>query len=287
MPKVSKTTNHVPSPNGNTTQETPSGNVLDRIRPVRATVGTIMMSLYGRPKTGKTRLACTFPKPLLVIGSEDGTASVIGSEGVDFVLLRRCEELREIVEGPLAAGKYKSAVLDNGTKFRDMRLSEILGLDGVPVTKGFGFASRENYMECATSLKEMWRPLLQLGRDRRINLVVIAQEANPSEDSSGNHDMIIPEIGSDLGKSLRNWLNAECDYIGQTLIRNKVVKTKVPQGDVTVEVEQKTGKAEYCLRVGPHEVYQSGFRIPLGKELKEDFLVDPTHAKILQLIQGK
>lgn len=43
------------------------------------------ISVYGRPKTGKTRLSSTFPKPLLILGTEDGTESIKKVEGIDFI----------------------------------------------------------------------------------------------------------------------------------------------------------------------------------------------------------
>lgn len=237
--------------------------------------------------TGKTRLACTFPKPLLIIGAEDGTGSVIGTKGVDFVQLNRCEEILEIVNGPLAQGKYASAVLDNGSKFRDMRICEILGLQEVAVQKGWGFAGREQWMECSNSMKELIRPLLNLGRRRQLNVVVIAQEQNFGDESGQSSDLITPTIGPALGKSVCDWLNAECDYIGHALIREQTMTQKVKAAGKEIEQVVNTGKKEYCLRVAPHEVYQSGFRIPLGKELKQDFVINPTYEKICKLIKGE
>jgi hypothetical protein len=115
---------------------------------------------------------------------------------------------------------------------------------------------------------------------------VIAQEADLSgEGASSESDLIKPNIGPAVGKSVCDFINAECDYIGQTLIRAKVEKSR-PMADGP-EIEIKTGKSEYCLRVAPNEVYQAGFRIPLGKELKEDFIVNPSYEKIVKLIEGK
>ena len=261
-------------------------NVVDRIKPVKSRLESIMMSLYGRPKTGKTRLACTFPKPLLIIGSEDGTASVVGLKGVDFVQLRACSELEEVVQGPVRAGKYASVVFDNGTKFRDMRIKEILGLDRIPVQKGWGFAGRDQWVECANSMKQMLRPLLDLGRHYVLNIAIIAQEQNFSEEEGRGSDLISPNVGPAMGKSVCDWVNAECDYIGQTLIRPKMEPktTRVNNQPKTTYVD--TGRKEYCIRVGPHEVFQAGFRVPIGRELKEDFVVDPTYDKIIKLING-
>lgn len=244
------------------------------------------LSVYGRPKTGKTRLACSFPKPLLIIGTEDGTESVAGAKGVDFVMLERCTELQELLDGPVAAGKYTSIVLDNGTRFRDMRISEILGLARMPVQKGWGFAAREQWIECSNSMKQMLRPLFDLARCNPINLVIIAQEQNFSggEEGGGDSELITPTIGSALGKSVCDWVNAECDYVCQTLIREQTVEHQLTVAGTKQMVQKKTGKKEYCLRVGPHEIYYTGFRMPDGRILEEDFIIDPTYAKIAAML---
>jgi hypothetical protein len=250
-----------------------------------------MMSLYGRPKTGKTRLAATFPKPLLIIGAEDGTASIIGTRDVYFVRLRNCSEFVDLVNGPVKMGKYKTVVIDNGSKMRDMRISEILGLEEVPVQKGYGFATREQWGECSNSLKAIWRPLFDLGKVRALNIIMIAQEQNyKDEDGGAASELLTPNIGPGLGKSCKDWVNAECDYIGQTLVREqsttRKTQIKVNNKMVPKTITTLTGKKEYCLRVGAHEIFEAGFRVPLGRELPDDFIVNPTYDKIISIING-
>ena len=247
------------------------------------------MSLYGLPKTGKTRLACTFPKPLLIIGSEDGTASVVGTPGVDFVQLENCYELGQLIEGPVSSGKYASVVLDNASKFRDMRIAEILGLKEVAVQKGWGFATRDQWVECSNSMKQMLRPILWLGRQRKLNVVIIAHEQNFTAEETGgkSSDLLRPNIGPALGKSVCDFINAECDFIGQTHIREQTATKINTVNGKEVPYEVKTGKAEYCLRIAPTEFYQAGFRVSPKVKLAVDYLVDPTYAKIMSVINGK
>ena len=263
------------------------GGVLSRIKPIKQTVGALRMSLYGRPKSGKTRLACTFPKPLLVIGSEDGTASVVGVKGADFVHLVRTDEIYEIAEGPLAAGKYVTVVMDNGTKLRDMRVQELWDSRGgvIPERKPFLFADKqwkEVWTQCSNDIRNLLRPLLDLAR-KGVNVVLIAQEQDYSGDGQTVSDLITPTIGPALGKAVCDWVNAECDYVGQTLIREQTRITEPIPGQ---KISVGTGKKEYCLRVAPHEVYQAGFRVPLGRTLLQEFIVDPDYAKIMKVIQG-
>lgn len=252
-----------------------------------------MMSLYGLPKTGKTRIAATFPKPLLIIGAEDGTASIVGAKGVEFVKLDKTAEMMDIVHGPVADGRWATVVIDNGTKLRDMKIAEILGLTEGTTTKaidhkGFGFASRDQWGECSMGLKALLRPLLDLGRRRKLNVVVIAHEQNFTEES-GSADQLKPNVGPSLGKAVCDWLNAECDYIAQTLIRAQKRKVERKVGEKLIETWEDTGKKEYCLRVGPHEIYQTGFRIGLALSMPAniDFIVNPNYDKIMQVIEGK
>lgn len=304
MPSITKQ-----SPKGPIKTSRPRGtvSVLDRIDSIPDTPQSLIVSLYGRPKTGKTRTALTFPKPLLVIGTEDGTASVTGTKGADFVKLQACSEISTIIdaigEGDLLSkwkrdkgnwiklsnrtgNPYATIVVDNGTKFRDLRITEILGLSEVPVQKGWGFATRDNWMECAQSCKQLWRRMFDLPRQMELNLVMIAQEQNFADESAASSELIVPTIGSALGGSLCNWVNAECDYIGNTYIREQTVAQEVNVGGKKQRINKPTGKKEYCLRVGPHEVYMTGFRLPPGSELV-DSIVDPSYEKILNIIKGE
>ena len=271
--------------------------LLSRIQSLQDKKIPLIASIYGRPGTGKTRFSCTFPKPLLLIGTEDGTASVVGQEGIDFILLEKCQELGQLVTDVLAPAscKYKSVVLDNGTKFRDMRITEILGLCEIPVHKGWGFASRDQWGECSISMKVMFKSLLDLARFKALHTVIIAQEQDYSSKddqtgsySSGNEDTIItPYISSALGKAVCDWLNAEVDHVFQTVVRDGTtpVKAKVKIG---VEiVEKDIYPKDFCIRVLPSGVYQAKTRLPYGRINTQEFIKDPTFEKVMKLIEGK
>ena len=270
------------------------GGVLSRISPIGATkVGRLKLSLYGLPKTGKTRLACTFPKPLLIIGSEDGTASVVGTKGVEFVQLQATDEVHELTDA-LRQGRWKSVVIDNATKMREMRITELFAAKGmdVPERKPFLYADKvwkDVWVQCSQDLRKILGAILDLPREVELNVVIIAQEQTFTGDDDGassNSDLIKPAIGSALGKSLCMFINAECDYICQTFIRAAVEERPSPvKGAGNQKV--KTGKHEFCLRVGPHETYITGFRMPLGMPDPPDVLVDPSYDKIIKLIRGQ
>ena len=267
------------------------GSLLSRVRKVTDIQAGIRISVYGNPKTGKTRLGCSFPKPLLLLGAEDGTASIVGMEGVDFLLLERCEELREIKNDMLGQGtKYKTVVIDSGTSLRDMRIKEILRLSEMPIQRGFGTVSRDQYGECAVSLKQLLRPIFDVARRGILeNLVFIAQEQEFGSEAGAASDLIKPTVSSALGKSLADWVNQECDCIGQTFTRMRVItKTHQPIKDgPTVTMTEKTGDIDYCLRIGTDGVYQAGIRVRQGLTLQQSVLTDPSYERLLRVIKGE
>lgn len=266
--------------------------VLGRIAPVKYREGGFKVCIYGRGKTGKTRLACTFPKPLLLIGTEDGTKSVSNVKGVDFVMLDSSDDLVELVE-LLKEGKYKSAVLDTAGGFQDIILKEVLGLDEVPVSKfkkagkgeAWGITDRATWGTVGTQFKERMRMLLNLSQTQALNIVCIAHERNFNDDNERG-DVIFPTIGAALTPSAAGWLNAACDYICQTFIREEVTTKSIKIAGKLTTTSKRTGKMEYCLRTGPHDIYMTGFRVPKGTVLP-DVIVDADYEKIAALVAGK
>lgn len=286
MPKVSQqSARPVVSNNGT------GKSVLNRISPLVANkLGRMKVSLYGEPKVGKTRLAATFPKPMLIIGTEDGTASIVGTKGVEFVFLESTSEIFDLIEGPIKAGKYKTIVLDHATKLREMRIDELWASKNmtVPERKPFLYADKEwkgVWTQCSQDLRTILGELLDLPRIMELNIVVISQEGKLNyEDAGSSSDLVKPSIGSALGKTVADWLSAECDFNGQCLIRQETVEKTATVAGATTTTRIKTGKKEFCLRVVRDEIYNAGFRVPIGKELKSEFLVDPTYDKIVKLI---
>lgn len=284
-------------------------NVLDRIIPVTLAEG-LKFCVYGRGKTGKTRLACTFPKPALIIGTEDGTKSVIGRPGIDFVQIRQSGELTELVKAlrndlksvwipngtgwaklPTRTGHpYKTVCQDTAGGLQDLILKEVLNLEEIPVQKTWGLTDRQTWGTIGIQFKERMRELLDLSDLKKMSVVVIAHERN-FDDESKDGELLNPVVGAALTKSAATWLNGAVDYICQTFIRDKEIsKTSTVRGpdgkQKPVIITQKTGKPEFCLRTGPHAMYITGFRLPEANILP-DLIVDPSYEKILKIIKGE
>jgi len=271
MPIVKKQTNHK-------TTKKHGSSVVDRIGPVSLANSDMKINIYGRSGTGKTTLACTFPKPLLLIGAEDGTRSVHNVNGVDFVPITTSGELTELTEYVIQSDKYKTVVLDTASSLQDMILKEIMGIDELPAQKSWGMASRDQYGQCSLQTKERLRALLNL---KDCNVVILAQEREFNTESDGS--LLMPYTGSALTPSVTGWLNPACDYICQTFIRQRTELRTIKIGKKVSKKEQTIKGVDFCLRVAPDPVFMTKFRLPKGTELPE-FLIDPNYEAIDKLI---
>lgn len=259
----------------------------------------LKVSLYGQPKTGKTRLMCTFPKPLVILGSEDGTASIQNVEGVTFLRVignmqpvplddrgqeitnyLRLQELGDWVK-EVRASSVASIGVDTASILSDIVLADVMGIVEVPQQKSWGFATREQYGAQSLQMRTVLSEILGTGR----NVICTAHEKN-FNDEGGGDDVMAPVIGSSLSQKLCAWLNGAVDYVCQTFKRPETKARIVKTAGVEKEVMMKTGGAEYCLRVGPHPIFMTGFRLPAGFELP-DVIINPTYQKILDVIEGK
>lgn len=246
-------------------------------------------ALYGRSGSGKTTLASTWPKPILYLNIRDnGTDSIADVEDVDVVDIETSEELRDLIlwcHKKAAKGKliYKTIILDTMTQLQSMLVNE-MGVNKKLTGKGkkrpgdFGTLTKQDWGQIAGDLKAGVMDI----RNLPIHSVFIAQERvfNIGDDEDDGVDQLMPEVGARLMPSVNSDLCASVSIIGNTFIRLKSTKTKV-DGKTKKEI-----KKQYCLRVGPNEVYTTKIRKPKGIEAP-DYIVDPTFRKIKDVMKGK
>jgi hypothetical protein len=264
-----------------------TSSVLDRIQPIGFDDDGLKVLLYGKSGSGKTTLWSTFPGPVLAMvcsgGKRPGELRSIDTaenrKKIKQVVLKSTDEVKTVLGHAASGGTYNTLVLDHASGLQDLTLKEILGLDELPAQKGWGLASQQQYGQSALMCKELFREMLSLP----FNVVIVAQERvfGDGDDS----DVITPTVGAALSPSVTGWLGPACDYVVQTYLRAMVEKVKTKVGGKERVIERKGKGVEYCLRVGPHEVYQTKFRIPRGVRLPE-MIVDPSYEKIVGLIRG-
>ena len=245
-------------------------------------------ALYGRSGSGKTTLAASWPKPILYLNVKDnGTDSVSDVENIDVVHINSSEDLQEqllwcIKKANKGKLRYKTIVIDTMTQLQQIFVEElgeqIKSRLGKKKAGDFGTLKIQEWGIIAGQLKAVIMDV----RNLPVESVFIAQQRvfNDGGDEDDGAGMIDPEVGCRLMKSVNADLCASVSIIGNAFIRVKVTKEKV-DGKSVKKIEK-----QYCLRVGPNEVYTTKIRKPKGIEAP-DYIVDPTFRKIKAIMRGK
>lgn len=296
MPVINK--QRPPAPVQRPVQRTaPPPSILGRIVPVgKMPESGLKFAVYGQAKTGKTQFACSFPKPVLLIGTEDGTRTVKSTPGVDFVRLREAAELGDLIDylgrkgsSRCDPGKpYRSAALDTAGGLQDLLLKEVTGLSEVPLNRNWGIASQQQWGQVTGQTKEYLAKLFAFADDPALamNVVVIAHERTfGGSQDEGAADIVAPVVGASLTPQAARWLDGAVDYLCQTFKRRQVItKTATVAGKPKVQ-RITTDKIEYCLRTGPHQYFITGFRLDGGRT-PPDAIVNPTYEKAKAVIDN-
>lgn len=301
MPTVTKQTTKPPTPNSRS-----NGSVLARAVPVSEIADDwIKIAVYGKNRTGKTTLACQFPKPLLLIACDPnqtgGAKSVKKVPGVEYIKMESVKDLASLaveLRDPNArtpkgtrAGDIKTHVLDTATSIQDMVLQDLLDLPAIPEQLDWGTATRDQYRARSEKTRELLRLFLNL----QANTVVLAQEKDHNPPDRDKPEILRGSqaesfFASDLGGATVGWLHDACDYICRLYLdkETKEVKrqTKLPNGKVNERVDVvETGKIVRRLRTLYHPNFAAGFRTERPQDIPE-YLEDPTFEKINRLIRG-
>lgn len=255
--------------------------IIDGIVPVADLLETgVKFLIYGLSGSGKTTLACSFPKPLLMVRPEqveDGSRSIRTVKGVDATpFLTSPDELTEICEYQRENDHYKTIVLDGVTKFQDLVLKKVVDLKDTPVQLNWGIASQQDWGTIANELKEHFRQLMRLA-ESGCNIVVLGGERAFNTDTES--DLLAPSVMIALSPSCTGWLHEVCDYNVHSFLRCKTETRTKRIGKKTIEQRVPVEGVEYCLRVGPDEVYQTKFRVPKNTDLPQ-VIIDPSYGKL-------
>lgn len=199
---------------------------------------------YGHPGTGKTVLASTFPKPLLIIDVNDrGSNSVVGTKGVFVANVTNLEELYSVVESlEESHGKFKTVVVDTISQVQDLILSNILADEGETSQRVWGKVGGDT-KELLGRIREL--PLItvflaQIRESKQAGAIVEAS-------SSLNGPQVLPSIS----KAVTSWAY----LMGCTRIRES---TKNPD------------KLVHTLLIGADLDYVTKYRVPAGRKVPRE-----------------
>lgn len=243
------------------------------ISPVIDIESPLTCVLYGRSGTGKTALAATFPKPLILLDiRERGTKTISNVEGVD---IRHVKHWDLLEQGywylRKSKHKYKSVVIDQCSSMQDLSMDKVREEDGRDPDD---LITKQMWGSISGKMKQ-WLLAYRDLQERRMNVCFIAHE-RALEGDDGGEDQIDPSVGPRLMPSVGSFLNGLVDVIGNTFIR---------EGHKFVDGKRKRF-VNYSLRIGAHGYYTTKVRHPVGVDTPS-VLVNPTFDDIMAVVKGR
>jgi hypothetical protein len=244
--------------------------------------------IYGRNKKGKTRFCATAPD-VLICDPEDGT---IAEEKLDPDVwpITQWTDLDEVyhavksgIKSPKTGKPYQWVALDGMTRMLSMSKDYVMGqlMEKDLTKKPTDIDLRRIYGKANQLIEAMLHNFHSL---RNVGIVLTAQERQiqiENMEDLGNDDEAAPAAYMyvpDLSPGARSPLNQIVDVIGRIyVVRGEFEhKRRVRQGDKVV-VKTSTVTTQRRLFVGPHEMYDTGYRS--GFTLP-DFIKEPTVASL-------
>lgn len=238
-------------------------------------------AFYGDIGTGKTTLASTFPKPLLIIDcKEKGTDSISDVKGVDVFRPECWDDVEEIFWHVKHSAKYKTVVIDTLGGLQYLATEQVMQDTNKKGEVGhWGTMTQSMWLKVSTKMKNI---ILDI-RDLDVNAVFTAHEkvfkVDEDEELEEDAPKIAPKVGPATMPSVKNTVLAAVNIIGCTYISEKYVKLKPKKKGLRPREKRVV---DYCLKIGPHGSYITKVRKPKVKVLPA-VLVDPSYEDLLKL----
>ena len=251
--------------------------------------------VYGRNKKGKTRLAATAPN-VLMVDPEQGTEEE-RKINPDVWPVTTWQDMDDVYgymksdgKSPKTNEKYRWVALDGGTRITSMALDFIRNLDQ---ERDLARKPTDVKIQDYGKANKLWEAMLHNFHSLRdVGIIITCQErmveiAN-MEDMEGDDEatpagyMYVP----DLPKGARGPVNQIVDVIGRIyVVRGTFPKRFRDPRNGEVVVKEVENAKQRRLWIGPHEMYDTGYRSGF---VLPDFIKDPTVPSLVRAMrEGK
>ena len=221
-----------------------------------------MMAAYGKPSTGKTTFAGTWPKRTLFIHTgELGLGVIKGIEDIDVVdcpnVTTAQTVFAEVGQSQIIRNQYKSVVVDSLHCLRDVKIREYVGeVDWAKVTQ-FVLAQVNQLI-----------PLMSHG----IDILLISHESLVKVEGMKKKFLSIPSMGERTSQAIIG----KCDVVGYFAIEE--TRTFNMADNTT------TSENDFVCYLRPHPEYYTRVRKRESADVPEK-ISNPTYEKIRDIFR--
>lgn len=217
------------------------GDIEDYIISIADADPYLKLLVYGKNGKGKTRLAASAPKVLIIDVNEKGTKSARSFVGAKVLPISTWADIGRAYWF-LRKGKhpFESVAIDTLTAMQNLCMSHVLGEE----------AERDPNKDAAMPRRQDWGKLAELMKHQLLNyrnlpmhVIFTAQERQVGDLDEGEPIMHVPE----LTPGSRGTAMGSVDIIGRIYKKELIVK----QG------KKKVKKWETCLLVGDHDEFET------------------------------
>jgi len=207
--------------------------------------------LFGPPGGGKTKLACTAPKPLLL--DVEGGAITLDNHpellaAVDVLQVPNFDTVMDVIfefrEETADSKKYETVVVDTGTELQAILLSDILRKKHSKDENRNPYAAQQlDYKENT----EMLRRMIVAFRDLSVNFIIVAHDITDKDGDDGKiytRPAFTPKLAGTVKglMDVQAYLTADTDQEGEVVRRLQVhpannIQAKCRVGGLPVIIE--------------------------------------------------
>lgn len=247
---------------------------LDAVRSISTIPYNRMTVLLGKPGSGKTTVAGTFPKPMLYvsIGSDGGGVVLSGMDDIDVVDLRSNEKtsvymqmMSLIEELRNSKHKYKSVVVDAYSSIEEDQVTFAERAKG----KQLSLDERGAIMNMMVRMRDAIVSLAEREREEYVLICHIKNKEDVDNITGEKSMQIIPKMTYNNGNILLERAS------------NVMYCTRKP-----VKTEDGKTEVRFLTYIGPHPYIDTKLRtrgVPLPRGL---YIEDCTYAKVEELKSG-
>lgn len=232
---------------------------------------TVLGGIYGQPSLGKSTLALSMPRPLL-IDTDGGIHRIQAEYRTDSVPVSSYDDILEVLKEDLS--NYDTIVIDTLGKLVDL-MCEKASNENPKLLQGDGTFSQKGWGVVKNYFKQLVKDLDRLDK----NLIFVAHE---KEERQGDEKFIRPDVSGSSGKDIIK----ELDFLGyMEVVGKKRSITFMPSSKVYAK--NSLGLDNYVeipiLEKGDKNTFLTDYVLkPTIERRKNEFKTNEEYEKVLK-----